>query len=174
MTVFSLGDMVVYNRRKRKAWFAEQKELAERSLQEAKQAAAAGSATTDQILLINREVAAQEAGKEKKESSAWTKTKGIFSTEGLKKEETEGKAEGQVESAGPLSAESSARAPASPTSSSIAGSSVLQAVEQKRRTGERELEGKGITGGPLDQLAKQGPSSSSSEKKNWTSWFNVR
>ena len=54
VTLFSLGDMIVYNRRKRKAYYEEQNLLAYQRLQEAKEAAIKGIATEEQILVLNR------------------------------------------------------------------------------------------------------------------------
>ncbi len=87
ITVFALGDMIVYNRRKRRDYFAEQTALHRSRLAEAKEAAARGAADDDQLLLINRERAAFEAEKARLEKKGvFTRTKDwLFS--GLKKDE---------------------------------------------------------------------------------------
>ncbi|KAG8626257.1 hypothetical protein KVT40_005202 [Elsinoe batatas] len=87
---FSIGDMLIHNRRKRKEWLQEQQEKSAKLLEEARTAAARGIANDDQILLLNRERAAQEAEAERKAK------KGIFSRAkegvfgGLEKEEQQG------------------------------------------------------------------------------------
>ena len=72
ITIFALGDMIVYNRRKRRDYFAEQSALHKTRLAEAKEAVARGAADEDQMLLINRERAAFEA------EQARLSKKGVF------------------------------------------------------------------------------------------------
>ena len=49
------------------------------------------------------------------------------------------------------------------------GLGILQAVEEKRRDGEREFQSRGVNGGPLDQLAEEAVVAGKS-KGGWTSW----
>ena len=82
VAAFSLGDMIVYNRRKRKEFFAEQNKLLQERLVDAREAAAKGTADEDQMLLINRERAAEEAEQARKaKKGTWSFITGIFSTE---------------------------------------------------------------------------------------------
>jgi hypothetical protein len=81
--------MIIYNRRKRNAFFLEQTALLQQSLAEAREAAARGTANEDQMLLLNRERAAEEANEAKKaKNGIFNYIKGAFSMEGLKKEES--------------------------------------------------------------------------------------
>ncbi|QSZ35383.1 hypothetical protein DSL72_008253 [Monilinia vaccinii-corymbosi] len=90
VTVYALGDMMVYNRKKRAEFFVEQKMKYAMALESAQEAAAAGSATEAQIEFLNREKERAEktklAEEAKKKSGPWKKsTEWLFS--GLKKEE---------------------------------------------------------------------------------------
>ena len=58
--------MLLHNRRRRSEWLAEQKAKTAHDLAIAKQALAAGAVTEDQMLLINRERAAEEAAEAKR------------------------------------------------------------------------------------------------------------
>ncbi|KAA8577211.1 hypothetical protein MFRU_021g00800 [Monilinia fructicola] len=90
VTVYALGDMMIYNRKKRAEFFAEQKFKYAMALESAQKAAASGSATEAQIEFLNREREREEkvklAEEAKKKSGPWKKSKEwLFS--GLKKEE---------------------------------------------------------------------------------------
>ena len=178
VTVFSLGDMILYNRRKRTSFYAEQRMLLEQRLGEAREAAAKGIADEDQMLLINRERAADEAEAARKgRKGIFKEIKAIFSTEGLKKEEVEGGLEvlgGEglrrvgVEAEGTTAVEAEQH----PRLQGLEMSqgTIPTAVEEKRREGERALEQRGIQGGPLDQMAEQ-VTVAVQAKGGWTSWM---
>lgn len=57
----AIGDMIMHNRRKRNEWLAGKQDETARLTAEARQAFADGSADPDQMLLLNRERAANEA-----------------------------------------------------------------------------------------------------------------
>ena len=180
VTVFSLTDMIIYNRRKRKEYNAEQRMILAHMLMEAREAEAKGIADEDQILFLNREREVDEAERIQKEKKGrWRRyIKGIFSTEGLKKEDTSsglealgeekprkvGEGSLLIESAGETVTDSTTEKEETP------GLGILQAVEEKRRDGERELQKRGVNGGTLDQLAEQAAAAGKS-KGGWTSWF---
>src|ERR1700712_3811204 len=65
VVAISLGDMVIYNRRKRNEWYIVQQELHKRDLLAARSAMSQGTANEDQILLINQERLREEADLEK-------------------------------------------------------------------------------------------------------------
>ncbi|TGO35671.1 hypothetical protein BHYA_0150g00180 [Botrytis hyacinthi] len=91
VTVYALGDMMVYNRKKRAEFYAEQKFKYAMALESAQTAAASGTATESQIEFLNREKEREQKVKiaeeaKKKAPGAWKKSKDwLFS--GLKKEE---------------------------------------------------------------------------------------
>ena len=88
VTTYSLGDMILYNRRKKREWYAEQHTKWQEALVLAREAEVQGTANNDQILLLNRERAAEAADEEKRNRpSIWKTIKSLFSFEGLNKEE---------------------------------------------------------------------------------------
>lgn len=178
VAAFSLGDMIVYNRRKRKEFFAEQNKLLQERLVDAREAAAKGTADEDQMLLINRERAAEEAEQARKaKKGTWSFITGIFSTEGLKQEDTASGMDTLSEAGlrkvgeGNLLIEPAGETVAGTTTENAEtpGLGILQAVEEKRRDGEREFQSRGLNGGPLDQLAEEAVVAGKS-KGGWTSW----
>lgn len=91
VTIFALGDMIVYNRKKRASFFREQKELHTAALAEALEARKRGTADDDQLLLLNRERAAHEAEEARKNKKGVTaKVREMFFY-GLSNEETVGR-----------------------------------------------------------------------------------
>ena len=185
VTVFALGDMIIYNRRKRNSFYAEQQMLLQKRLAEAREAAARGIADEDQILLLNRERAAEEAAAAlKSKKGIWGTVKGVFTIEGLKKEEGRPASGYLVEESSEKIGEEAivtipATIPSEPTSrieshkKSMVQGSILKAVDEKRRQGERALEKSGVTGGPLDRIAEQ---ATGSEKSGVSipSWFSSK
>ena len=165
--------MVVYNRRKRKSYFAEQHILLQQRLAEAREAAARGTADEDQLLLLNRERAAEEAEATRKaKKGLWKSIKGIFSTEGLKQEDTNplsvlGEEGLRKMSEGSPILEQVIQEEAHHEESKRGG--IVASVEEKRREGERELQKTGIEGGPLDRMADQAAEATKS-RGGWTSW----
>ncbi|MCJ1392175.1 hypothetical protein MMC18_005042 [Xylographa bjoerkii] len=174
VATFALGDMIVYNRRKRKSFFAEQHMLLEQRLAEARQAAANGTADDDQMLLINRERAAEEAEEARKaRKGPLNALTGLFSTKGLK-EEDRGSGLDVLGEEGlrKMSEENSIIEPAGEArmqDQEVPRGGILQAVDEKRREGEQKLVEKGVKGGPLDQMAEQATEAAKS-KGGWTSW----
>ena len=170
--------MIIYNRRKRKVFFAEQHMLLQQQLAEAREAAANGTADVDQMLLLNRERAAEEAEKVRKgKKGLWRAFKALFAIQDLSEEDRGGKLDllGE-EQPRQLNAESSilksVEAP-SPTKEEKPSLGIIQAVEDKRRDGERELEERHLKGGPLDTFAEQA-SGAGNSKGGWTSWMTSR
>ena len=185
VTLFALGDMIIYNRRKRNAFYAEQHLLLQQRLAEAREAAAKGIADEDQILLLNRERAAEDAETARKaRKGVLGYVKALFSTEGLKQEETDSGTKllgeeglrkmgeetgGQTPlTAGVVAPEETVGDVRSHQGEMVKGS-IVEAVEQKRREGEKELEQRKVEGGPLDQYAAQ-VAAAGKAKGGWTSW----
>ena len=166
----------MYNRRKRKVFLEEQHVLLQERLVEARTAAARGAADEDQILLLNRERAAEEADEAKKSrKTLWKSIKGVFSTEGLQEEDTHGKLNTETEDSRGLPETGSFEIPEQkqvPEEYPKNGT-ILHAMEERRREGERELERRGAEGGVLDKLAEQAASTEPG-KRDWTSWLSWR
>jgi hypothetical protein len=163
VTVFSLGDMIVYNRRKKREYFLEQQAKHAADLATARMAAESGSADENQILLLNRERAAQEAEVAKKNR------KGIF------------KSTLQYLYGNPEEKEAVAAAAAKNPSELVEGLKeealekannlgIMKAVEESRQPQAPPL----VEGGPLDQLAENAASSATASTKGWTSWITSR
>lgn len=173
IAVFSLGDMIVYNRRKRKSFFAEQHMILQQRLAEARAAAAGGTADEDQMLLINRERAADEAEEAfKNREGVWKIVKGAFSTKGLKEEETESGLD--VLGKQGLSKMGEGSTVIEPVSQEITQKDVspkegiLQAVEEIQRQEKDKFQTMGSLGGSLDHSAEQ---ATTKAKSGWANWF---
>ena len=180
VTVFSLGDMVVYNRRKRNAFYAEQRMLLQQRLAEAREAAATGTADEDQTLLLNRERAAEEAEAARKARKGPTAyLKALFSTEGLKKEETDSalnhlgeeglRKMGEEASDNGVLVEVGAQTRKQSGEPESNQSNILNLVNDQRREGEREAESRGAPGGPLDKVAER-TAEAVKPNKGWNPW----
>ena len=162
--------MLIHNRRKRNEWLAEQQQKTAIQLAEARRAEIAGIATEDQMLLINRERAAQEAVEAKKNR------KGIFTRAkesllgGMSEEEQQG---GKIGAA--------ARAARDKVEENIPERTqdlgIMKAVEEKldsRRTGELVEETVHPAGGPLDREAAATSEAVVQKTKSWTGWLTGR
>jgi len=76
IAAWSIGDMMLFNRRKRKAWFAEQEENYQRALGIALKKEADGTLTDDLAMVLRNERAIEQYEKEQKEKgSIWKRTK---------------------------------------------------------------------------------------------------
>lgn len=194
VTVYAFVDMSMHNRRKKKVYFAAQRAMLQEQLAMAREAAGRGEADEDQMLLINRERAAEEAALAAKErKGVWGITK-EWLLGGMKKDE-EGPGErvndGGVlsvlgeeglmkmrdgpDETGPADAGLQASVTTEPQIKHTGRGRILEAVEEKRREGERALERKGVEGGTLDKLAQNAVDAGKVEagkgKGGWTSWL---
>ncbi|KAL6718510.1 hypothetical protein ACLMJK_004602 [Lecanora helva] len=189
ITVFALSDMILHNRRKRSAFFTEQRALYAERLLGAIEAEKAGlELDDDQTLIINRERARVQAEEAKKERS-WGKTiKGVLMG-GLKGEEGVVGEGGRVESEAEVlerigvggmevlrgaegkggEGEGLGGKGGQDGGSGGGGGGLLQTIEGKRREGEKALEARGVTGGPLDQMAEEAVKEVKS-KSGWFGW----
>lgn len=164
-----ITDMLIHNRRKRNEWLAQKKAESARDLAVARQAELQGTATEDQILLINRERAAMEADIAKKNQPGMFKRASNWMFSGLSQEEQKG---------GRLGAEAVAAAESAASTAVQDTRSVIQAVEDKvdsqRGNGEVDQEVLRSAGGPLDRQAQFVVDSASGATKSWTSWLTGR
>lgn len=176
VTVYALVDMGLHNRRKQKVYYAEQHVLLQEKLAVAREAVEKGEADEDQMLLINRERAADEAeqaAKQRKQRNGVLGSAKEWFLSGMKKDEEE--SEERVNEGGVLSVlgeeglmkmregseedraadgGSLGSMPTGPQESHTSRGRIVEAVEQKRREGERVLERKGVEDGPLDRWAQ--------------------
>ncbi|CAK3817013.1 hypothetical protein SEPMUDRAFT_164801 [Lecanosticta acicola] len=167
-----ITDMLLHNRRRRNEWLAEKKAESARELTVAKEAATKGAATEDQILLINRERAAEEAAEAKKNRPGMIKRASSWLFSGLQKEEQKG---GRL---GTTTAVAEAQNKSSEITWTGQGKGVLQAVEDKvdshRRQGETVPELISPSGGPLDREAQVVANDVWKATRSWTSWVTGR
>jgi len=163
--------MIMHNRRKRGEWLAEQQAKSAKELEEARNAAATGVASQQQILLLNRERAAQEAEDARKaQKGIFTRAKeSVFG--GVAEEEQKG---GKIGAAARAAQEQAKEAV--PTSIKTQGvvETVKQEVENTRRSGEAVETVLHPAGGPLDRQAEASLQALKSGSKSWTSWLTGR
>ncbi|KAF6231026.1 hypothetical protein HO173_010726 [Letharia columbiana] len=179
ITGFALTDMILHNRRKRSAFYAEQRAIYSQRLIEAIETEKSGMPLDeDQTLVINRErarVQAEEAAKER----SWGKSIRGMLMGGLKGDEEEGERGEKVAvpseeeilkklgvtQTSILERAAQADRDSGPKTTDVGhgseegrrdGTGILQAVAEKRREGERAMEAAGVRGGPLDRMA-EGP-----------------
>jgi len=168
-----ITDMLLHNRRRRNEWFAEQRAKSERDLAEARGALAAGTASEDQMLLINRERSAEEAAQAKKNRPGVFRRTSDWLFSGLSKEEQKGGKLGAAAAAVEASAADAGLV--APAPGQQHDRSVLQAVEDKvkanRRQGERVEEVVRPSGGPLDRYAASAAAAILTTEKSWEHWM---
>ncbi|KAK4993624.1 hypothetical protein LTR50_000234 [Elasticomyces elasticus] len=174
VAVFSLGDMMLHNRRRRKEWMIEQETKYEKNLAAAREAAAAGIADDDQTLLLNRERARDEAlAAQKAKKGIFTRAKeSLFS--GLSSEETPGgklgaRMTGQTSNAGEQVSAQAERVDRA--FEQREGLGIMKAVEEQRRQGEIVEEAVHPRGGILDQEAQLATTAVAGATKSWTGWM---
>lgn len=174
VTVYALGDMMIYNRRKKAEFFAEQKAMHMSKLHDAQMAIKAGTASEEQVHFIQQErmLDAEDAAK-KARKGAWARSKEwLFS--GLKKDDV---AEEQVNKI-----QDSAKNFANEAESALreSKSSILQAVGERKDEVRTQAKSALETekerqrhGGPLDRIgASDEPPQSSGG--GWTSFMTRR
>lgn len=165
---WSLGSMTLYNRQKRKVWFAEQQAHYESALQKARQAEQDGTLTADLALVLNKERAIQQAEEEQKNrKGVLTRTK-EWAFGGLAKEE---KPSGRATA---FSSEEIKR-----IAEGRPALQVAQSVSEDARTRPQDSAvtkaAKDLTittmGGPLDQMAQNASDGVSDMSKRWSNWL---
>ena len=182
VTAFALTDMILHNRRKRSAFYAEQHALYATRLLDAIETEKSGlPLDEDQTLILNRERARVQAEEAKKERS-WRKSIKSMLIGGLKQdEEAEKVSEVSVPTEAQVlemmgmdqrrileAAEEGVRGKGEIGDGRRDGNGILQAAEDKRREGEK-VEAGGVEGGPLDQMA-EGAVEKARSKGGWMRW----
>lgn len=166
VTVYALGDMIIYNRRKRAEFYTEQKARYEAAIHVAKAAIESGSATEAQVEFIERDIAQQtrvDAIKANKKGVFKRASEFLFS--GLKKEEQSGDSENSE-------AESSDRGDSSLSQSVKAETTDIKDKAKEAFANEKERQ---RTGGPLDQLGASAENVTAPPKSGgWTSFMTRR
>ncbi|KAK0932689.1 hypothetical protein LTR29_015727 [Friedmanniomyces endolithicus] len=171
-----ITDMLLHNRRRRSEWIAEQQMRNAKATAEARGAMGRGVATEEQVLLVNRQRAAEEAAEERARRPGVVKrVKGwLFSD--LSGEEVKG---GRL---GAFAAGAGSGGAAEVVGKQVEGQkhdrSVLRAVEEQldanRRQGEKVEEVMRPLGGPLDQQAQLYVDTASGSSRSLMDWVTRR
>jgi hypothetical protein len=170
-TAFCLGDMIVYNRRKRTEFYVVMEKLRADEYSKALDAESKGEATDDQMLLINQEMARfrqMQIDQEKKEKGVWKRMKeSVVGTEAYEEPKGGTLGIGRRKDGGQgLVGE--------------AVSDLLTSRDEKLQMSKENMRPsigdahKPVLGGPLDQLAQHTAESVSKNSKSWTSWLTGR
>lgn len=180
--------MMLYNRRKRKAWFAEQQANYDRALTLAYKAEGDGALTPDLALILNKERAIEAYEQElKNRPGLWARTKGMLFG-GLAKEESKG---GALRAPARAGAEEIARVMGNQAGVSSTEPMAVDAVPPERysagvmaeRTTDEAAERisrtkstaststRALRGGMLDQLAENTAASLKLAPRRWTNWL---
>ncbi|KAK5133395.1 hypothetical protein LTR08_007734 [Meristemomyces frigidus] len=168
-----ITDMLLHNRRRRNEWLAEKQAQSARDLADARGAVTMGSATEDQMLLINRARAAQEAAEAKASRPGVFKrtTNWLFS--GLATEEQKGGKLGAAATAGSGILAQAVEPPAQQHDRGI-----LHAVEEKVEANRRQVEKVEEVippfGGPLDRQAQRALDTVKGKSTGWLSMLTGR
>ncbi|KAH7139210.1 hypothetical protein B0J11DRAFT_546705 [Dendryphion nanum] len=156
LAVFSIGDMVVYNRRKRAIYFENQELEQARILQSARDAVISGSATPAQAALV-------EGIREEEEAMAQKKAERKIGSRLLWWLHGDWKEDKALSEQRKLAVDD--------VKNEQAGLGITQAVKeavQDTRANSSSLEPS--AGGPLDQLAANATSSTEKPSKGWSGW----
>lgn len=169
VAVAGITDMLMHNRRRRNEWLAEQQMKASRDLAFAKRALAEGTATEDQILLINRERAAEEAAEAKKNRPSLLKRATGLLSGGLSEVEQKGGKLGAVVASQAEDASSRIQDAAQTVGAEAKG--IAQQVQEA--VGSNRWQAgvpSGAVGGALDQHAQAAADAATRTARSWTSW----
>ncbi|KAJ4377834.1 hypothetical protein N0V83_000664 [Neocucurbitaria cava] len=164
LAVFSIGDMIVYNRRKRAIYFAEEERAQARILAAARAAVAEGTASPAQAALVTG-IAEEEEAMEKKKAERklpsrllwwahgdWKEEKEIQEQRRLAVEEVKKHEQQGGQGLGVAAAVQEARANSTPAITSTSTSPAL-------------------VGGPLDNTAEKAVQKAESTGKGWFGWM---
>jgi hypothetical protein len=175
LAVFSIGDMIVYNRRKRAIYFAEEERAQAKVLELARSAVASGTATPAQAALVTGIAEEQEAFEKKKaERKApskllwwmhgdWKEEQAIAEQRKLAVEEVRRQEAQGNSNLGVAAAVQEARANETSTSTSTSSSSPTFWGKTMSPTP--------VAGGPLDNTAEKAVHKAEEKSKGWLGWM---
>ncbi len=179
VTIYALGDMMVYNRKKRTQFFEERKALHANAIHTAKEAIEAGTATEEQVKFINRED--EHEARLEALARAKAEKKGLFTRgkewlfSGLKNEE-EGEDVGTSERRLGYEALSEEDDTLGERESDI-----IRAIEDKKlaiankaKQAFADEKDRQRTGGPLDRLGAKSVDEEQPKSGGWTSFMGRR
>lgn len=173
VTIFALSDMIIYNRRKRKEWYAQKTLERQTNLLTAIENEKAGlPLSEEQTIVMNQERARfkDEEERARKWRERWESLSlRRWLVSGLKSDEeqiNQVAVEGNVQPTQTEPTEFHPQEPSEPEPTSQEG--VLAAVENARRTEEKKLEAEGEGGGALDRMAAR--AAELGKGKGWWGW----
>lgn len=174
VTVYALGDMIIYNRKKRAQFYEEQKAIHQNAIHNAKQLIAAGTASEQDIEFIRREEEhdrhlAEVARKKAEHRGIFQRGKELLFW-GLKKDEEDEiresstrQSQGVLDEVNRLGDKAGDISKAINTKQTEVAGTVKEAfAEEKRRQS---------AGGPLDQLGSKLDDAEQPKSGGWTSWM---
>ncbi|KAH6719142.1 cytochrome oxidase c assembly-domain-containing protein [Leptodontidium sp. MPI-SDFR-AT-0119] len=180
VTVYALGDMMIYNRKKRAQFFEEQKAIHANAIYKARLAIDDGTATEEDIKFISRED--EHAAQLEALARAKTEKKGIFKRgkewlfSGLKKEE-EGENVGSSERRLGYEALSEEDDTLGERESDIVRAiedKKMAAISVKAKQAFAEEKEKQRNGGPLDRIGTKPQDDDEPKHTSWTSFLGRR
>jgi len=168
---FAIGDMLLHNRRKRNEWLQDQQHKTAVEVEEARKAVAQGSVTEAQMLLLNRERAAQEAEAARKaRKGIFTRAKeAVYSS--VSNEEKRG---GQIMSEVQTPQEILPIQPQTKLTANIPvdiNTDDFSSVSQLLNPSQGTIQSRQITGGVLDRQAQATLNGLKSKTATWTRWI---
>lgn len=175
LAVFSIGDMIVYNRRKRAIYFADQEREQARILEAARSAVVAGTASPAQTALVTG-IAEEEEAMERKKAERKAPSKLLWWLHGDWKEEK--LLEEQRRAALAEFKKTEAEGQSSGVNAGVA--SVTAAVQEARDKVSDKVSSTLSTttsssapamGGPLDQEAARAKQKVEQTSKGWLGWM---
>jgi len=162
ITVFALGDMMIYNRRRRNEFYRLQREQRAHALELANEAFNNGSANEEQLQLIEEEKMRLAGVQTRKQTGLFKRLKeGLIG--GLEKEDKKGGTLG-----------------IGVTSTAEKGSEelgIMNKVEGLVDSTKEKLppaSGRSVEGGPLDQLGATVAKDAEKARKSWLRWLSGR
>lgn len=160
--MFALGDMMIYNRRRRNEFYRLQREQRTHALQLANEALESGSANQEQLQLIEEEKARLANDQAKKQAGLFKRFKEGL-TGGLEKEDKKGGTLGiRVKS---ITENGSAELGI--------GGAVEGLVDSTNETLPSAPQ-RPVKGGPLDQLGATAAQDAEKARKSWWGWLSGR
>ena len=160
-----IGDMVVHNRRRRKEWLAQKRAEEAVELEGARAAMERGEGTEDQVLLVNRTRARDEAEEARQRRPGIVRRSTGWLFGGLSKEEQKGGRLGSGDLEGMREEVFEVREDGGVLRA------VEERVEERRRTGEEVLR---PVGGPLDREAERTVNAAAETGRSWMGWMTGR
>ncbi|OSS54636.1 hypothetical protein B5807_00716 [Epicoccum nigrum] len=172
LAVFSIGDMIVYNRRKRAIYFAEQEREQAKILAAAREAVSNGTASAAQTALVVG-IAEEEEAMEKKKAERKAPSKLMWWLHGDWKEEKllEEQRRAALAEFKRLEAEGNSEGGVASVTRAVQEARDQVAGKVERTLGASAAAAAPVAGGPLDQEAAKAAQKVEEKGKGWLGWM---